>query len=468
MSDLEIRSGGAVAVDTDQLRSVAGALRSLGIRAGELADRARWIVPEAAAMATGFHGDIEARWIVAGVERLAQVPRELAAALDGLAAAYDLIELRVQHAATAAAGDSVAARALEARIGALEHEYPDAADTADEAVAAWQRGGPAEMARQVLAATWWIPGMAFPLAAGTGILWHGVSTLGLGRMSHAPHPRELTDAGAGQGSAGRSASSGTHRAGTRHPPAVPSSVPSPTPPAVRAVAPGPAAGPVSGLADAARRVPGAADGRVRIERYTLPGGSVQAAVYIAGTQTWAGGAGDPFDMRSNLELYRGDRSASLEAVERALREAGVAPGEPVHLFGHSQGAMLASAVALESAYDVQTLVTFGSPVEAAVPDGVLSIGIRHTDDPVAALAGGGHAEPVGAPGSFVAERVADPAGGVQDVALAAHGIDRYAETAALVDASNDPRAAALRRLWATLGAAERVQVVEFAAQRGGG
>ena len=179
-------------------------------------------------------------------------------------------------------------------------------------------------------------------------------------------------------------------------------------------------------------------------------------------------SGDPFDMRSNLELYTGERSASLAAVELALREAGVGPGEPVHVFGHSQGAMLASALALEGTYDVQTLVTYGSPVEAAVPESVLSVGIRHVDDPVAGLAGGGHAETVGAPGSFIAERVADPAGGVHDLTLAAHGIERYAETAAMVDASHDPRAAALRELWTTLGAAERVEVTEYAADRGGG
>ena len=64
---------------------------------------------------------------------------------------------------------------------------------------------------------------------------------------------------------------------------------------------------------------------MRVERYAMPGGGSQAAVYIAGTQTISGGSGDPFDMRSNLELYGGERSASLESVELALREAGVAP-----------------------------------------------------------------------------------------------------------------------------------------------
>ena len=41
--------------------------------------------------------------------------------------------------------------------------------------------------------------------------------------------------------------------------------------------------------------------------------------------------------------------------------------------------------------------------------------VRHSDDPVAALAGGGHNAAVGAPGSFVAERVADTDVGLTDI-----------------------------------------------------
>ncbi|GAA2962661.1 alpha/beta fold hydrolase [Microbacterium schleiferi] len=467
MSDLEIRSGGAIAVDTEQLRAVAWRLREFGIRLGEFADRARWVATDAAATASGFGVDLEARWLASGAERVAEQPAALAAALDGLAAAYELVELRVQQAAATAAGDTDTARAIESRMAVLQQDHPDAARAADTAVYDWRGDGPIEMARQVAAATWWIPGMALPLAVGAGVLWSGVALAGLGRMSRPPGS---TGPPAADAAATGTPTPGTgHRGGTRHPvPGGPATSVPPAPTVVRAVAPAAVSGPVTGLADAARRVPGAAEARIRVERYAMPGGGSQAAVYIAGTQAVSGGSGDPFDMRSNLELYRGERSASLESVELALREAGVDPGEPVHVFGHSQGAMLASALALEGTYDVQTLITYGSPVEAAVPDGVLSVGIRHTDDPVAGLAGGGHAETVGAPGSFVAERVADPGGGVQDLTLAAHGIERYAETAAMVDASSDPRAAALRDLWSTLGSAERVEVTEYAADRGSG
>ncbi len=186
MSDLEIRSGGAIAVDTEQLRAVAARLREFGIRLGEFADRARWVATDAAATATRFGIDLEARWLASGADRAAEQPAALAAALDGLAAACELIELRAQHAAAAAAGDADAARAIESRMALLEQEYPDAARAADTAVRGWRSGGPIEMARQAAAATWWIPGMALPLAVGTGVLWGGVALAGFGRMSRAP------------------------------------------------------------------------------------------------------------------------------------------------------------------------------------------------------------------------------------------------------------------------------------------
>jgi hypothetical protein len=134
----------------------------------------------------------------------------------------------------------------------------------------------------------------------------------------------------------------------------------------------------------------------------------------------------------------------------------------------SQGAMIGSHLAVEGGYDVQTLVSLGSPVEADVGAGTLSVAIRHTDDPVAGLAGGGAMDGVGAPGSFVAERVYDPATAAEDATLPAHRLTAYAETAALVDASGDPRVAGVQAVFDDLGRAASVEVSEYAAVRGGG
>ena len=226
----------------------------------------------------------------------------------------------------------------------------------------------------------------------------------------------------------------------------------------------PATAPAS-LADAAARVPGGAEARVRVERYTMPDGSRQFAVYVAGTQTVAGDPREPFDMASNVELYSGEPSASYAATIAALAEAGARQGDVVHAFGHSQGAMIATRLALEGEYDARTLVTFGSPVEGQVGDGTLSVAVRHRDDPVAALSGGGHIAPVGAPGSFVASRTADPLPGLHDLRMPAHGIDSYTETARMLDDSDDARMEAVRQMFDGLGAAASVDVIEYSAER---
>ncbi len=128
----------------------------------------------------------------------------------------------------------------------------------------------------------------------------------------------------------------------------------------------------------------------------MPDGSRQFALYVAGTQAPAGfGGDDPFDELSNVQLYAGVSSASYQATLEALRQAGAQPGDVLHDFGHSQGAMITAHVALEAGYDARTHVTFGSPVEADVGGGTLSVAVAHTDDPVAALQGGGHREAVG-------------------------------------------------------------------------
>ncbi len=234
--------------------------------------------------------------------------------------------------------------------------------------------------------------------------------------------------------------------------------------AIERVSSGAASAPTT-LADAAERVPtGAA--RVRVETYSMPDGSKQYAVYVAGMKDGAvSGGRDPWDNESNVQLWGGETSASYAATLDALDAAGAGPGDVVHAFGHSQGAMITSHLALEGGYDTRTLVSFGSPVEADVGPGTLSVGIRHTDDLVGALAGGGHAAPVGAAGSFIVERVA---GGASEGILPAHGMASYAQTAALVDASSDPRVDAVRGTLAELGTAVSVEAVEYSAVRTAG
>lgn len=88
------------------------------------------------------------------------------------------------------------------------------------------------------------------------------------------------------------------------------------------------------------------------------------------------------DAASNLELMAGADSARVEALRRILADAGVAPGQPVMLVGHSQGGLVAMRAAQELAGQVSVthVVTAGSPVGGmTAPDGtqVLSLENRH-------------------------------------------------------------------------------------------
>jgi pimeloyl-ACP methyl ester carboxylesterase len=440
--DLDIRGGGAVAVDTATLRAaadrfvaVADELAQIGVligTAGNLllgASRETWAV--AATINSTGRGVLDAQ----------RAAEDLACDLRSAAAVYETIELRAERDIAASAGDAVAVRRLQRRLAALATRFPDAAAIADgEIVAHWMRW-PAELSRQAPGALSWLTPGAFAMAGpSVWAMQRAVASAGAGVV---PRTARLRGAAGAVVVAPIGAVAATAAVGP-----------------VRAAAVAP-----TSLAAAAGRIPGAGESRVRVERYAMPDGSRQFAVYVAGTQTMVPLGDDPFDMRSNVELYAGLRSASYEATLEALALSGAEPGDVVHAFGHSQGGMIVEHLALEGGYDTRTAVTFGSPIEADLGEETLSVGIRHRDDPIVALAGGGHAGSVGAPGSFVAERTADPMGGLHDWLLPAHGIDGYAQTAAMLDESADPRMDAVRAVFDDLGSAESVRVVEYSAQR---
>ncbi|MCR2800446.1 MULTISPECIES: hypothetical protein [unclassified Microbacterium] len=431
MSDLEIRGSGPIAVDTASLDAAAGGFELVAAALDDDADAL-------AAVATDLSGVVfaepetgDARALSREVAASADEARALAARLRHASAVYEIVELRAQLVAAEAGGDG--AQIMRVRVALLlaRATDPEAARAADLALRAWRADMGTAFGGQLLA-----------LGMQAGPLTLGALSVGL------PVFRQAVRAHGG----------GTVDVGERltgHPPPV-AAVP------LRQSARG--AAPAS-LAEAAARMPGEGDARVRVEKYTMPDGTRQFAVYIAGTQTAASGGEDPFDMQSNLELYGGETAASYAVVVDALRAAGAGEGDAVHAFGHSQGGMIASRLATEGGFDTRTVVTFGSPVAADVGAGTLSVSVRHADDPVAALADGGLPAVVGAPGSFVAERVAHPRAHVGDLTLPSHHMTAYAETSAMLDASTDPRVQPLRDVLGELGAAASVETTVWAAAR---
>ncbi|KJL40222.1 hypothetical protein [Microbacterium trichothecenolyticum] len=458
---LQIRGGGAVAVDTATLSAAAVRFDTAREELTAIGERLRALRaelgahPEYTADARGA-----ASVLAANLEAVRAEADEIAGALREAGWAYEMVEIEAAHRAAVLAGDTDRAQRLDARMTALVDAHPDAWRIAlgaqFERAVMW----PSELVRQ--ATQWGVvvggevsdPGSIVAGAAA------GLLTLGGAAV-------------AGVAGAGR-LSRDARLSGTAGPVTVAPVVAGPPAGATSAgvAASRPSRSPASvapqSLVAVTERMPGAGDSQVRIERYAMPDGSRQFAVYIAGMQSFGAGGEEPWDNASNVELYAGRTSDSYAATRAALDQAGVEPGDTVHVFGFSQGAMIAGHLALEGGYDTRTLVSIGSPVDTDVGSGTLSVTLRHTDDPVAGLAGGGHAGAVGAAGSFVAERVFDPDVGTDEPRLPAHRLNAYAETAALVDASTDPRVDALRDVFADLARAESVEVTEFSATRGEG
>jgi hypothetical protein len=366
-------------------------------------------------------------WAIAWrLQRASDDAADLADRLSHLAAVYEIVELDVARRAS----DGVEAERIEARLHELISADPAAATDAQQVEGDWKARGIATVAGQY-APLGLLLGPAGAQAVAGAALGAG---LVIDRAGAGTIPRDAVLAGAAQ------------------------------PVRIRRVGGRPTSlGPPASLADAVTRIP-RGEARVRIEKYVMPGGSSSFALYVAGTNA-AGGKREAWDWSSNVELYSGKRSASFDATEAALRAAGAKPGDAIYQFGHSQGGMIVGRLAVQGGYDTRAIVTFGSPTEAQVDAGTLSVQLRHTDDPVAALAGGGSAGRVGAPDSVVVERRADPGVGAGEIELRAHRLDTYAQTADLFDRSDDPRADALRSRLDELRGAGSVEAFEFAVER---
>lgn len=386
--DIEIRSGGAIAVDTSSLRHVAAVVAQL---ADDCGDADGWLRrAQQAAMAAALPSPFP----VVRLDHAAARARDLASSLRRRAEVYEEVERAV---------------------GVLFTDGRAAAVTGDarKLLDQWRAGRHAEVEHQLLGAV--APLWRLQLALST--MLYGVRAVGLGVIPRTAPPL------AGDA----------------------------PPVEVSELSRGPATPPAS-LRDLATRIPGADGSRVRIETYAGSGGDPHHVVYIAGTQTWEPSTDDPWDMTSNLQLYARRMSASYAAVEQALFEAGVHEGDAVHIVGHSQGGMLATHLARQGAYDVRSLVTFASPVQAELPEDVLQVTLRHADDAVAALAAGGSPAVAGSPGSFIVERVADPRPRPGDLRMEVHQMDAYLGTAKLADESGDPRVGEFHRRLGALSA----------------
>lgn len=229
----------------------------------------------------------------------------------------------------------------------------------------------------------------------------------------------------------------------------------------------------AGFGDLAQRIPGGEGPQIRIERYGDPG-DARWVVYISGTVDFAVVAGEqPFDMVNNVQGIADDSpldelrmvGASSGAGERAVREAmsaaGIGPGEPVLVAGHSGGGIIGAKLASDPELGVIGALDLGGPNDSApTRPGVPNIVVAHTEDVVPATGGAGHASP----DRVVVAREALEPGREYEGWFPSHALARYRETAALMDESDDPRLADFRALLEFTGGGEGA-VSEWIARR---
>ena len=423
MSELEIDHGGAIAVDPEVLREVGTRVMALALRFDDACTALRR-AQGAVASAPVLAGQVDAAALAVSAHRIAELhttARDTGLSTLLMADVFEVVELRAA-AESLAVSDAAAAAAARARLDQLLASDPRLAGMADRLEAGWR-----SERFEGLAAPW----DGFGLAPTLLTLGATVAVLtGQGKV------------GSGARLTGKADAVAVKPVHTSTPRRAPGSIES-----------------------ALHRFPKTPGAQVGVERYTMPDSSQRFAVYVKGTQSLAFGGADPWDMRSNVQLYSGEKSASYQATVDALEASGAKPGDRVVIVGHSQGGAIAGRVAMEAGYDVDLVVTAGSPDEMTVDVDQLIVQLRHTDDVVSSMAGGGSPEGTGSPDSFTARRVADPWFGPQDLALQAHSYDEYLETAAMVDSSGDPRVESVEAVWADLSTAVEITSTDYRADR---
>lgn len=114
-------------------------------------------------------------------------------------------------------------------------------------------------------------------------------------------------------------------------------------------------------------------------------------VDIRGTQSFGAGKKGPQDMLTNFQGVGGMASDQLYAIQEAMDDAGIAPGEAVEFAGHSQGGIMAAQLAADpsvrSRYNVVSVVTAGSPTATIAPTDVPVLSYENSGDIVPGLDG---------------------------------------------------------------------------------
>lgn len=215
---------------------------------------------------------------------------------------------------------------------------------------------------------------------------------------------------------------------------------------------------------------GGVPGTVGVQQLDHADGSRTWVVAVPGTEDWSPVPGpNPFDLTSNFDLVGGTGGDALRTVVEAMEQAGVAPGEPVVLAGHSQGGIVAATLAadpdLAERFTVAAVVTAGTPASGIdLPPGVPALHLEHAPDYVPTLDGAATAATPDRT-TVLVDLASSPDPDDRSAAaspVSAHGVDVYARTAARLAGAGAPSVDAFE---ATLGRLLGDEATTVTAQR---
>jgi len=172
-------------------------------------------------------------------------------------------------------------------------------------------------------------------------------------------------------------------------------------------------------------------------------------VQIPGTQVLGLQHGaNPLDMDSNINLMHNNGEGPPPVIARevldAMRQAGIRPGDPVMLTGHSQGGIIAAQLAADptvrAEFSIRSVVTGGSPIgHFDLPDDISVLSLEHDQDVIPKLDGVDNPD---RPNWVTVTRSLTATQGTVSGATGpslggAHSTPNYAGTGAQIDASTE-------------------------------
>lgn len=133
-------------------------------------------------------------------------------------------------------------------------------------------------------------------------------------------------------------------------------------------------------------------GTFSIIKTTYSDGTCSYQVILPGTQQWTAGQSNPQDLLTNLQANAGASDDYSQLVVAAMTKAGIKSTDPVCIYGHSQGGIVATNLTanaqVRARFNIVATATAGSPTgNSVIPPGTQYLSMENADDIVPSLDG---------------------------------------------------------------------------------